>query len=46
MQAKDILSSPVYIVSPGENIAHARKTMLKHRISRLPVIEAKNWWAS
>jgi len=41
MQAKDILSSPVYIVSPGENIAHARKTMLKHRISRLPVIEAK-----
>jgi len=41
MQAKDIMSSPVYIVSPGENIAHARKTMLKHRISRLPVLEAK-----
>jgi len=41
MQAKDIMSSPVFIVSPGENIAHARKTMLKHRISRLPVLEAK-----
>jgi len=41
MQAKDIMSSPVFIVSPGENIAHARKTMLKHKISRLPVLEAK-----
>lgn len=40
MQAKDIMSSPVYIVAPGENVAHARKIMLKHRISRLPVLEA------
>lgn len=39
MQAKDIMSSPVYVVRPGENTAHARKIMLKHRISRLPVIE-------
>jgi len=35
------MSSPVYIVSPGENVAHARNLMLKHRISRLPVIEAE-----
>jgi CBS domain-containing protein len=41
MKAADIMSSPVYIVSPGENVAHARNLMLKHRISRLPVIEAE-----
>ncbi len=40
MQAKDIMSAPVYIVGPGENVAHARKIMLKHKISRLPVLEA------
>ncbi|MCQ8893693.1 MAG: CBS domain-containing protein [Methanolinea sp.] len=40
MQAKDIMTSPVHIVAPGENVAHARKIMLKHRISRLPVMEA------
>lgn len=34
------MSSPVFVVSPGENVAHARNLMLKHRISRLPVIEA------
>jgi len=40
MQAKDIMSAPVHIVGPGENVAHARKIMLKHKISRLPVLEA------
>lgn len=37
MKASDIMSSPVYVVSPQENIAHARNLMLKHRISRLLV---------
>lgn len=40
MLAHDIMSSPVYIVSPGEHIAYARNLMLKHRISRVPVVEA------
>ncbi|MDD1675478.1 MAG: CBS domain-containing protein [Methanomicrobiales archaeon] len=38
MKASDVMSSPVYIVSPEENIAHARNLMLKHHISRLPVM--------
>lgn len=39
MKASDVMSSPVYVVSPGENIAHARNLMLKHRVSRLPVMD-------
>ncbi len=39
MQAKDIMSSPVCVVSPKEPVAHARNLMIKHRISRLPVME-------
>lgn len=42
MQAQDIMSSPVYIVSPGEHVAYARNLMLKHRISRVPVVEAES----
>ncbi|MCU0632130.1 MAG: CBS domain-containing protein [Methanolinea sp.] len=40
MQAQDIMTSPVYIVSPGEHVAYARNLMLKHKISRIPVVEA------
>lgn len=40
MQAKDIMTSPVYVVSPGEHVAYARNLMLKHKISRVPVVEA------
>jgi CBS domain-containing protein len=39
MKAGDVMSSPVYIVDTGDNVARARKLMLKHRISRLPVME-------
>lgn len=39
MQASDVMSAPVYIVSPTENIAHARNLMLKHHVSRLLVME-------
>ncbi len=38
MQAQDVMSSPVYIVAPSENIAHVRNLMLKHKISRLLVM--------
>lgn len=39
MQASDVMTSPVFIVAPTENVAHARNLMLKHKISRLPVME-------
>ena len=39
MKASDVMSSPVYVVAPGETVSHARNLMLKHKISRLPVIE-------
>jgi CBS domain-containing protein len=39
MQASDVMSSPVYVVSPTENVAHARNLMLKHKMSRIPVME-------
>jgi CBS domain-containing protein len=39
MQASDIMSGPVYIVSPAENVARARNLMLKHKISRLLVMD-------
>ena len=39
MIAQDIMSSPVYVVGLQENIAHARRLMLSHKISRLPVLD-------
>jgi CBS domain-containing protein len=41
MKASDVMSSPVYIVSPNEHVAHARNLMLKYRVSRLPVMEGE-----
>jgi CBS domain-containing protein len=39
MFARDIMTSPVHIVSPDATVAHARNLMVRHRISRLPVME-------
>ena len=39
MIASDIMTTQVYVVGPSENIAHARNLMLKHKISRLPVVQ-------
>lgn len=39
MKVKDIMSTPVYVVSPDEPISRARNLMLKHKISRLVVME-------
>jgi CBS domain-containing protein len=41
MIASDIMSSPVYVVGPQENVAHARHLMLSHKISRLPVLDGE-----
>ncbi|MFA5294192.1 MAG: CBS domain-containing protein [Methanoregulaceae archaeon] len=39
MRAGDVMNSPVFIVSPGDTVARARNLMLKHKISRLPVVD-------
>jgi CBS domain-containing protein len=39
MRAVDVMSAPVYVVAPNDNVAYARNLMLKHRVSRLPVME-------
>ena len=39
MIASDIMTNPVHVVSPSENIAHARNQMLKYKVSRLPVVQ-------
>jgi CBS domain-containing protein len=41
MIASDIMSSPIYVVGPQENVAHARRLMLSHKISRLPVLDGE-----
>ncbi len=39
MKIRDIMSSPVYVVSPDETVARARNLMLRHKIGRLVLIE-------
>jgi CBS domain-containing protein len=39
MIARDIMSAPVYFVTPDETIAHARKLMVQHKISRVLVMD-------
>ncbi len=39
MRAIDVMSTPVYVVAPADNVAYARNLMLKHHVSRLPVME-------
>src|SRR5512136_1069481 len=39
MKIKEIMSSPVYVVSPEETVARARNLMLRHKIGRLVIIE-------
>ncbi len=39
MRAVDVMSSPVYVIAPTDNVAYARNLMLRHRVSRLLVME-------
>ncbi|MFY9800225.1 MAG: CBS domain-containing protein [Methanoregula sp.] len=39
MFARDVMTAPVFFVSPIETIAYARNLMVKHKISRLLVME-------
>jgi CBS domain-containing protein len=38
MNVADIMSSPVYVINADEPVSHARKLMLKHKISTLLVL--------
>ncbi|MBR1368520.1 CBS-domain-containing membrane protein [Methanocalculus chunghsingensis] len=42
MIVREMMSSPVYVVSKTENIAYARNLLLKHHISRLLVMDREN----
>ena len=37
--ARDIMSSPVFTVTPGDTVAHARNLMVRHKISRVLVMD-------
>ncbi|MDO8724491.1 MAG: CBS domain-containing protein [Candidatus Methanoperedens sp.] len=39
MKIKEIMSSPVYVISPDETVARARNLMLRHKIGRLVLVE-------
>jgi len=39
MKVRDIMSTPVFVVSPDENVARARNLMLRHKIGRLVIVE-------
>ncbi|ABE52650.1 CBS domain-containing protein [Methanococcoides burtonii] len=39
MNVSDIMSSPVYVMEPEEPVSHARKLMLRHKISTIVVVE-------
>ncbi len=39
MKAADVMAAPVRVIAPSETVAHARRLMIRHHISRLPVID-------
>lgn len=39
MYARDVMTAPVFFVAPDATVAHARNLMVRHRISRLLVME-------
>jgi len=39
LAARDVMSTPVFAISPADTVAHARNLMMRHRISRVLVIE-------
>ncbi|MCL7411112.1 MAG: CBS domain-containing protein [Methanosarcinaceae archaeon] len=39
MKIEDIMSSPVYVITPDEPISYARKLMLKHKIGSIVVVD-------
>ena len=39
MKIKEIMSSPVYVISPDETVSRARNLMLRHKIGRIVLVE-------
>ena len=39
LTAGDVMSTPVFAVSPGDTVAHARNLMVRHKISRVLVMD-------
>jgi len=39
MQARDVMTRTIFVVDPSATVAHARNLMVRHRISRLPVMD-------
>ena len=39
MFARDVMTAPVFFVSPDATVAHARNLMMRHKISRILVME-------
>jgi CBS domain-containing protein len=39
MFARDVMTAPVYFVAPDATVAHARNLMVRHKISRILVME-------
>ncbi len=39
MFARDVMTAPVFVVSPHDNVAYARNLMVKHKISRVLVMD-------
>jgi CBS domain-containing protein len=39
MKASDIMTSPVHVVAPADHVAYVRNLMIRHKISRCPVLE-------
>jgi CBS domain-containing protein len=42
MLISDIMQSPVYVAGSTENIARARNIMLRHKISRIPIMQGEH----
>ena len=42
MHSRDIMTAPVFVVSPDSTVAHARNLMVRHKISRLLVMDSGN----
>lgn len=37
MQVDDLMSGPVYTVSPDDTVSHVKNVMLKHKVGRVVV---------
>jgi len=39
VRVEEYMTSPVVVVHPGDNLAHARRLMLRYEVGRLPVVD-------